>query len=80
MSKLNWAKASRVEVWRQSERNAWSGQLPDASPRATDKQLKYLAVLMARNGRRPHTAEEIALLTTASASRLIKSLETAWVS
>ena len=75
MARMDFGKANRVQAWRQSERDVWSGHLPDASPRATDKQLAYLAVLMARRGRRAHTPEEAAQLTIASASRLIKSLE-----
>lgn len=71
MARMDFGKANRVVAWRAGERNAWSGHLPDVVTPASPKQLRYLAALMARAGRRPHTPEEIERLTMASASRMI---------
>lgn len=72
MGKMDWGKANRAAAWRASERDVWSGHLPDVATPASEKQLRFLAALMAKAGRRPHTEEEIAQLSMASASRLIK--------
>ena len=39
---------------------------------ASEKQMIYLQALLVKHGRRPLTVEEMARLTLASASRLIK--------
>lgn len=77
MARMDYDKAHRAGQWRQSVRDTWSGHVPSPITRATDKQTNYIKVLLEKHGRRPFTAEEIATLTVASASRLIAELNTA---
>ena len=72
MGGLNWDKNNRAKVWRQSVRDTWSGHVPAAPSPASEKQVIYLQALLVKHGRRPLTVDEMAQLTIASASRLIK--------
>lgn len=73
MAKMDHGKANRVETWRQSQRQAYCALPPVVNP-ATAKQLAYIESLLVSAGRRPYTQQEAAMLTIASASRLIKQL------
>ena len=75
MSRLDWDKANRVRAWREGERTAWSGRVPQAVTKASQKQLDYLAVLLAKNGRRAFTPDEAKAMTVAQASRMIENLK-----
>lgn len=75
MSRLDWEKAGRVRAWRDSERSAWSGHVPPAVLKASEKQIGYMQALLRRAGRRELTAVEVAALTMDGASRLIKEFK-----
>lgn len=71
MAKMDWDKASRAQAWRDAGKNAWRGNVPPATMRATLRQIEYLRALMAKAGRRAFTPAEESMLTIARASRLI---------
>ncbi len=52
MARMDYGKAARAQVWRQSQHDVWSGHVPQATKRASDKQLIYVQALLAKADRR----------------------------
>jgi hypothetical protein len=75
MAKMDYGKARRCELWRESARTAWSGGVPSIFQRASARQIDYVQLLLKKLGRRPLAPAELAKLTVASASRLIETLK-----
>ena len=68
---MNWEKNRNARLWRSSERKAYTSP-PGASRSATPKQISYLKALMEKNGQPPMSEKDLGLLTTVTASGLIK--------
>lgn len=71
MSRMNWSKAERTQLWQESARSAYRSP-PGASRPATEKQINYLKLLMETHGAAPMSEADLDLLTTVTASALIK--------